>query len=45
MKYLTSSTAFNIPHNGILCDWHFTEIIQNNKFNIHPINIIGQKLF
>ena len=44
LKYITSTTAFNIPYNGILCDWHSASMLHSDKYKLHPIDIIGAEV-
>ena len=41
LKYITDKTAFNIPCNGVICDWHGVAMLHANHYLLHPIDIIG----
>ena len=41
LKYITDRTAFKIPYNGVICDWHSVAMLNTNHYLLHPINIIG----
>ncbi|AHJ14364.1 hypothetical protein [Sulfurospirillum multivorans] len=41
MKYITAVSALNIPFGLIQCDWHQTEMLKNNFYQIHPSNFMG----
>ena len=41
LKYITSKTAFNIPCEGVLCDWHSVAMLHTNRYLLHPKDTIG----
>jgi hypothetical protein len=41
LKYITGTTAFKIPCNGVICDWHGVAMLHTNHYLLHPIDIIG----
>jgi hypothetical protein len=41
LKYITSNSSFNIPCNGIQCDWHQIQMLKSGEFITHPKVIIG----
>jgi len=45
-RYITSNSAFNIPYEGVQCDWHQIAMLESNEYLIHPDNFIGaEKIF
>lgn len=41
LNYITGKSSFNIPYNGILCDWHQYAMLKADKYVTHPSKIIG----
>jgi len=41
LKYITSNSAFNIPYNGMQCDWHQVDMLRGGRYVTHPTNFIG----
>lgn len=41
VRYITGISAFNIPYNGQVADWHQVGMFQRNKFQISNINYHG----
>lgn len=41
LRYLTDKTAFKIPCNGVICDWHSVAMLHSNHYLLHPTNTIG----
>lgn len=44
LKYITGTSAFNIPYNGMQCDWHQIDTLKagrEGRFIMHPSVIIG----
>jgi len=46
LKYITATSALNIPYNGMQCDWHQVDMLSSGNYHIHPVNFIGaEKIF
>jgi hypothetical protein len=41
LKYITDKTAFKIPCDGVICDWHGVAMLHTNHYLLHPIDIFG----
>lgn len=41
LKYITGVSAFNIPYNGVQCDWHQVDMLKYKNFIEHPRDMIG----
>jgi len=40
-KYITATSALNIPYNDIQCDWHQIDMLSSGNYHIHPVNYTG----
>ena len=38
LKYITSNSAFNIPYNGMQCDWHQVDMLRGGRYVTHRTN-------
>ena len=41
LNYITDKTAFKIPCDGVICDWHGIAMLHTNHYLLHPIDTIG----
>ena len=41
LKYITDKTAFKIPCNGVICDWHGVAMLHTNHYLLHSIDTVG----
>lgn len=44
LKYITATSALNIPYNGMQCDWHQIDMLSSGNYHIHPVNYTGAEV-